>query len=626
MRDLNGEVVEVLHRGTGERHCLVFDCHRRRLVGLHLYQGRAYDEKQVALFHREMEAVRRLRDPAFLPIFSHDREQDDLFYTDHLPDGELFPAYLERNGALPPELAVSLGRQLLRALQSGRELPRAVENFSLENLFLRRNVEGGLDLLLGNFSGWEQPCLIHEGQLVARCALVICSWLTGRQVRDLGTFHGTVSDAIWSRLPGPLAGLVKDGAASGEMGGPFSRLAGFANALAALELPEVQPVTGAWIPRPWLYGWLLNGAEVPDLGPDYIARRSPEERETPYLVSADSNRGFNISRIRFQLVPGEPVLPKELLLEQHRAVLRRPGRGLPNQMTVHLAQQKGRAQFLGEERVEGVSLEGIVGRLGPLSADHALTLMRKISAALDAIEKAATASQVWWLPPENVYVVTGEEGTTVLSDALQRFGRDTWSRLAVRLRLHSSVPALLRGLDLPDSLLRRMSVFSRQLDGARRTAVLMNLFLHATTGRRLSWEGAAPGPGDFAGLSPEVSEFLGATWLRLTEFPEKDPNRFLDDLARVIGASSNATDGMTALADRSIAKGSSALFLRSAVGEPEPWDGGSSSMAFPKAFPAAVFSAGLASRLETPEPTVAEPTSAEPTSAEPTSAEPTSAE
>ena len=171
--------------------------------------------------------------------------------------------------------------------------------------------------------------------------------------------------------------------------------------------------------------------------------------------------------------------------EQHRAAMRRPGRGFPNQLAVQSLEPRGRTLLIGEERIQGLNLHSIVHQLGPLPSRDAFEMGSKLTAAVDAIERSTSSCPIWWLPPENIYAVTGSEDSASLKEALDRFGSTAWPRLPIRLRLHQTAASLLDGVQLPKNLLKLIETGGKSNDNARRAAVLAPVMWFALTGKKI---------------------------------------------------------------------------------------------------------------------------------------------
>ncbi|MCB1234391.1 MAG: hypothetical protein KDM91_04925, partial [Verrucomicrobiae bacterium] len=531
IREEDGSLATLPTSQGNETLLLVLDCDRLRLGRLHIFQGAAAaDESQADWFSREMTAVGRLRHPALAPILGFGRDDTELFYADPVVDGEPVRDYLKRNGPLPPGWALRLALELIDVLSSERALPRTLENFTVGNLFLKARRDGGLSLVFTDYAGWDKPCLVRESQLVEKVALSLYSLLAGTEIMAPPTvpFHHEAAD-VPDGVKDLIGAVMPEGRdlRSQRMG--HFRVA-VEQLIAGLPHPGLPPA-----PRRLMRDWLLKGADDIDLGYEY---KRPEKSRVPagmaaeaaYAFDAVPNRSIVFSGVRFQLFPSDEALPREIWLEQHQSALRRSGRGLPNQLGINVLIPRERALLIGEEPVEGLNLNAIVEHLGPMEPRHAVELGGKLNAALDAIEKTAGSTPVWWLPAENVYVVTGGNEISSLREALNHFGANAWQRLPVRLRLHQTALSLFEGIGMPGDLAERMRQ-SAKGDGARRTAVLLPLLWYAVTGERFSWHDELKAP---PGLPVEIAALFSDTRRRLLDEPDAVRGLFLEKFAALL--------------------------------------------------------------------------------------------
>ena len=218
-------------------------------------------------------------------------------------------------------------------------------------------------------------------------------------------------------------------------------------------------------------------------------------------------------------------------MDQHRYSLRAHGRPLPNQAPVEAMLCAERFCLIGEAWIDGVSMPAILDELGPLSFDHASEIGRKLMAAVDSMEAIAGSCPIWWLPPENLFAITGSEQPGSIRQALEKNGIDTWKRTPLRLRLHQIGESLLKGVDLPDSLVDLLHTGSKDQIDARRSAVLLPILWFLVTGERLNWKKPLPWHDAFP---VEIHNILEESRRHLVDSPRKERGRLLDRIASAL--------------------------------------------------------------------------------------------
>ena len=99
--------------------------------------------QMVSRFIAEARAVNQIRHKGIIDIFSFGALDDGRqYYVMELLEGETLDAYLERRGALPPEEAIPILRQVARALDAAHSAGIAHRDLKPENVFLSFDDEG----------------------------------------------------------------------------------------------------------------------------------------------------------------------------------------------------------------------------------------------------------------------------------------------------------------------------------------------------------------------------------------------------------------------------------------------------------------------------------------------------
>lgn len=540
VRDRDGSLAEIPLERRGERQFLVLDCLRYRLARLHIFEGIAggAGSDVAARFQAEIDTVRQWGHPLITPILSFGRDDTELFIADSFVNGEALGRYLRRTGPLSETNALELILDLLDLLTSRPALPGTLANFDTGRLHVTADParKGRLKLHFNDFTGWTTSVTPTPADLVARLALALYSLLAGFVFR-FPPFSPFQREAVQTsaELRTMLTPMLGDDAATRE---GFPDLKSLRAALAAhldrLRQSRTAAETESAEPREFLRDWMLDGAGPVDPGAAYRIL-GPDPAGAGYVFDATAVKVSALSRVRFQLFPGWESIPRDGWLEQHQAALRRPGRGLPNQLTVTAVEPWGRCLLIGEEKAEGLTLESVIRKLEPLDLAHAREIASKVNAALDAIEKTAGAAAVWWLPMRNVYLVTGDENVGLLQQAVRTYGTAAWQRLPVRLRLHQTARDLVAGLTFPESILKRIRAGGKVGERGRRATVLLPLLSEMLNGEPFVWNRPIEAHNR---LPAPAARLLEQTRLRLLEDPKNVQSWLLDDLSRLLDVES----------------------------------------------------------------------------------------
>ena len=534
IRQEAGALAELPGTGGNERLFLVIDCRRFRLARLHIFEGRAKHDPEIpALFRREFEAISALRHPALGPLISFGRDDTELFFADAVVDGESLRDYLRRTGPMPPASALRAALDLANLLLDEPDGTHTLSHYSSRNLFVKPSAGDGLSLVFTDFTGWDRSEIEDraekEGRKVRRVAVTLYSMLAG-QILDSEPplpFSREAKDA-----PELLKDFLKRVFLREGTGSIFKNLRDF-TAVARTILPDLPEEEPPLPPRRFFRDWLLRGlGDDLNLGPDFriLSKKKGAGSslfEDGYTIDAATTRGLTYKRLRFHLYPNQASIPRAGWMLQHRYSLRTHSRPLPNQATVESLYCGERFCLIGESWIDGVDMASIVEDLGPLSFDHAREIGKKLTAALDSMEAIAGACPIWWLPPENLFVITGSDHPDSVHHALGKNGVDTWKRTPLRLRLHQTGEALLEGVNLPRSMMDLLHAGSKDRNHiqTRRSAVLLPILWFVVTGERLDWREPLPRHGAFP---REILDLLEETRRRLVDSPEEEPGRLLD--------------------------------------------------------------------------------------------------
>ncbi|MEX2580817.1 MAG: tetratricopeptide repeat protein [Verrucomicrobiales bacterium] len=507
VRDAEGGVVALPSQGADEKTQLVLDCESWGLARLHLFAGAALDADKREAFEEEMKRIAAMRSRSLVRVASWGRDADDLFCASEMRDGEPLPAYLER-ASVPLAVAGEWIVQLFALLESEDELSASFRRFTTLNYQVIVDRQGIVRPVFSEFYGWTGPgARGQEHSLDWYQAQLFCSLIAGVPVRTFhhGSLPKNFEDLEEDIRSTVLASLEED---SGET---------YENLKAAMErLAEATDGDGekAPLPRMALREWLRADLEESYDGPaEYALPPEVDPSDEPYAV---------VSRLRggpanIQVLPGPGSIPRDGWLRQHHDATRRPGRGMVNQLRVNYTEDRNSVTLVGEESVEGVDLAALLGEIGPLGEAETRLVAAKVASAVDVLENHVASCSVWWLPPENVFVLTGSRSLSGSAKLTERKGAAAWEGYPLKFRLHQTTATLRDGVDLPAAVRQLAREPCGKHKAVRRSAVALPLIWRLLAGSRFRWEEPVTRP---TGVSAEIGDLLEEYRLALNESPE----------------------------------------------------------------------------------------------------------
>ncbi len=479
VRDVRGNVITLPSQGVDERILLVLDCEKWGLARLHIFEGAASRNDKLEAFQEELQQIAEIHSDRLSNLISWGRDAEELFYADEMKDGEPLPAYLGRAGGVPLAVACEWICQFLELFESFGRLPSSLERFSTLNFEVVLDRFGKIFPVFSEFHGWTKPgARVSEHRTEWYFAQRFCSLIAGVPIR---TFHRDSLPRNFDELNSPMRGVILD--TLDESG--TSTLELFRSVMMAGAMEAREWESAITLPVMPVREWLLRdlAAESSDSS-DYVLE--------PEIGRGEESYGIQ-SRLRgapacIQLVPGPQSIPREGWLNQHHEATRRPGRGTVHQLQVNYLEDRGSITLIGEERVEGVDLESLVGRLGPLPVEVVKEAATSIRSALEGIERPAGSGGVWWLPPENIFVLTGTRSLSGSAGLIERKGPVAWSGFPLKLRLHQTMETLKAGVNLPGKVRMLSRLPGKQNEAARRSAVALPLVWFLLTGSKFRWD------------------------------------------------------------------------------------------------------------------------------------------
>lgn len=534
VRDAKGEVVALPAQGPDEKILLVVDCERWGLARLHLFEGAASRADTFAAFEEEMTRLAPIRSELLSRIVSWGRDAEALYYADEMRDGEPLPDYLVRVGGVPFPVAADWISRFLGLFASISPRPPSMKQFSMQNFEVVLDRSGKAVPVFSEFHGWTRPgARVREHRVEWQFAQIFCSLVAGVPIRPFGPdFLPWNFDELDPDVREAILAVLR------EEGGDRAAVR-FRETLARLAKTREEGGPEAPLPLLPLREWLRSELAAANPGePEQHLPESYDPTDEPYATPSRV-RG---AAVNLQVVPGPATLPREAWLPQHHDATRRPGKRALQQLQVNYLEDLESVTLFGEERVEGVALDWLIAAGGPVSRELAICLAASVELALDAIEQPVGAGAVWWLPPENVFLLTGTRSAAASARYLERRGEAGWSEVAVKLRLHQTVETLKDGVNLPSAVRHHSRLPGKPFEPARRSAIAVPLFWYCLTGSRFQWRNRAE--------HPLVEEALAHRFERYRQQLREDPGEVTESFFEVfrrdleLGApTSNETEG-----------------------------------------------------------------------------------
>lgn len=514
VRDARGNVITLPSQGMDEKILLVLDCERWGLARLHIFEGAAARADKLEAFQADLGLVAGIRNHHLSRLISWGRDAEELFYADEMQDGEPLPAYLGRAGGVPVTVACEWVAQFLDFFESIGPLPPSLVRFSTLNFEVVMNRHGSISPVFSEFYGWTKPgAQVREHAVDWGFAQVFCSLIAGVPIR---TFHRDSLPRNFDELDPALREVIlrtlEEG--GGDTYAAFklameSGAAGAAEDRARVARP-LMPV------REWLRRDLENSYEG---SPDYTLDPTSDASGERYAIAAHL-RG---TATHMQLIPGPGAIPREGWLNQHHDATKRPGRGMMHQLQVNYIEDRESITLIGEERVEGVALGDLIVKAGPLALENAQAMAAAINRSLDALEKQAGACAVWWLPAENILLLTGTRSLSGSAGLIERKGSGAWASFPLKFRLHQTLPTLKEGVNLPSRVRHLSRLPGKQYESVRRSAIALPLLSQLLTGTRFRWSRPVT-------ASDEVPAALAEIFERFREQLRAEPSEVTDNL------------------------------------------------------------------------------------------------
>lgn len=500
------------------------DCERWGLARLHIFEEAATRADKREAFQEELGKIAKIRHDGISRLVSWGRDGEELFYADEMLDGEPMPDYLQRTGGLPFSVAAEWVLFLAEMLEEVADGIPFLERFSTLNFQVILDEGNRVRPLFSEFSAWTKPGeQVQEHAREWRLAQIFCSLMAGVPVRE---FYDRSLPRNFDELESNVQAAVLDALADGRPGAYDS----FCEQMRALAQGHEEEQDLVDFPKMIVREWLRRELADSDRTGAYFELSESVLPEVDRYAALAEIGG---KECLVQVLPGPESIPRQEWLEQHHSATRRVGKSEQQKVNVTLIEDREGITLVGEERVDGVDLASLVREIDGFSDETAIRMVARILDAVNALESRVGASGIWWLPPENVLLLTGTRSVAGALRYLERKGAAYWREVPVKLRLHQTTSTLQRGVNLPGCLRALTRVPGKQFRDTRRSAVALPLLFYCLTGKRFRWRMPV---GVQCPDSGPLAELMEETRAALLERPEENEACFLSSLERLLSA------------------------------------------------------------------------------------------
>lgn len=440
-RQAMGEPVRVL-RSSEEMVFLAFDTQIGRLVELHILSGC----KPLIGIDRSMAMDRakqamKLKAASFMSILEVGEDQELIYYTSNLNDGENLADYIQRRGALPPATVYSLLLNLLNDLTGECKKHQSALQLRFDKVLITALEDTFLQLRVCDF-GLSLP--ENSDANAALQVQQICELLFLMLTGQLYAGENPDRYPTMTSLPGNLRTTVR--AALTDRGNTPNSLEKLREDMREAHSAQVSSIqtrtarkqllaTTTLQPHSQLQSLLLDGVAVEKiLGNRFRIAEEDNTRQYPFAIPCLNIK--NDQPITVHLLPPSRLIEKA----NYEAVPLQSWRFSPEKHPHILRSlslwESNEWSFLTEERDPGFSLSRLITDRLTLNPGEVSILLRQISSALDqaldcSVEKID-------LHPSNIFLRVGKGGGLQARelDRLLQKRIDAWPPFLVKLRAH----------------------------------------------------------------------------------------------------------------------------------------------------------------------------------------------
>ncbi len=551
-RRADGSNVE-LRRSLSEVVFLAFDASIKRLVELHvLTSSHALGATERATVLETCRLAKEVNGASCMRVLEAGEEDETVYFSCNLSDGELVEDYVSRRGALPQVTVFCLMLQFLEGLLASPKFEQIVPHISLENPLITTLEDSFLQLRIVDYRLGGNLAADQENgarRVVAECCRLLFLLLTGQP------FEGQNPDQVpaLTCLPTNLRTSLRTALMDAEQASPFLEKLrddvreAYSALVSNLQMRTSRRhivVTESLQPRSQLKEMLLEQVPLDDLfNGRFEAVAGEDGSRHPFSTPAINLK--TDQPVTVHLLPPSGIVPRD----QYEAVPLQMWRFNPDRHPNILRSlsvwENPAWTFLTEEREPGFSLGRLMAERITLNPPEVLAILRQVRAGLDqAMECGVRGAD---LHPSNLMMKVGKGGTMQAREfeRLMQKRIDAWPPFLVKLRTHMTMRSLYEPplVELADGADRDLHLAEREL----RHRAFLGLAVYLLTGVR------HPGGNDIE-FSEAVSEPL-ARFLRSSYERTPAPSDFVDAFELHMGQAGPEGRGIAAIMAASAAKG-----------------------------------------------------------------------
>lgn len=448
----NAQPVE-LSRSPDEFVFLAFDTRIKRIVELHVLKSgvrlRAA-EKRSALERAELAMP--IHCASFVRILECGEDEDVVYYSSILNDGESLETYLSRRGALPSPTAFSLIMQLLEDLVQLQQVPRLLAEIRLDKLFITLQEETFLLLRVLDYglSNPEQNLSPEEvGQrLIQELCRAIFLMLTGR------VYAGDDCDrvSVLTGLPSGLRSVLRTALMNPENSpASIQRLRDEVRDALMAQTRDLQGrvsrrhlvASDSMLPQSALREILLHDVRMEQLLKGrLVAEGEGAQQRYPFTFQGVDAR--TDSPLNVHLLPPRRIVSNEHYDAVPLQMWRFNAEKHPNILRSLSVWESPDLTFLTEERYPGFPLSRLIAERIFLNPAEVLIILRQVKKGLDqALECGVERLDIH---PCNIFLrILGAPHAREMEKLLQK-RLDAWPKFVVMLRPHMTMRSLYEPL------------------------------------------------------------------------------------------------------------------------------------------------------------------------------------
>ncbi len=439
-RRANGETVRLV-RSPDEQVLLAFDTQIKRLVELHLLNsGQPMESQARKTAIERATAAAGICGPSFMRILEVVEDEELVYYTSNLNEGEFVLDYVTRRGALPPATAFAMLLQLLDDVLLLGERQRLVPHLMLDRAMVATVEDTFLQLRLFDYGLGNPELPGTDGRHAGQVCQLIFLLLTGQ------AYSGDNPDRYPALTALPMSLRTSLRAALADPGNaPISieklrddvreAYTSLVSSIHARNARKQLVVTAALQPRSQLQDLLLEGVPVERvLGSRFTVEDEESVRRYPFSIPCLNSK--NDQPITVHLLPPSRVVEKTLYDAVPLQSWRFNPDKHPNILRSLSLWESPEWSFLTEEREPGFSLSRLLTERLALNPAEVLVVLRQVQAG---IEQALDCGvQRLDLHPSNLFLRVGKNGPTLAREheRLMQKRLDAWPPFHVKLRAH----------------------------------------------------------------------------------------------------------------------------------------------------------------------------------------------